>query len=31
MNEVPAIITYASVISRDTVRIALMITVLNDL
>ena len=30
MTEVPATIMYASVVSRETVRIALMIVVLND-
>ena len=31
MTEVPAIITYARIMSRETVRMALMIDVLNDL
>ena len=31
MTEVPATIMYASQVSRETVRIALMITTLNDL
>ena len=31
MTEAPAIMTYASVVSRDTVRIALTIAALNDL
>ena len=31
MTHAPATITYASVVSRETVRIVLMITTLNDL
>ena len=31
MTKVPATIMYASIVSRETVRIALMITALNDL
>jgi hypothetical protein len=30
-TKAPAIITYASVVSRETVRIALMLAALNDL
>ena len=31
MNKVPQIITHASIVSRETVKIALMIVTLNDL
>ena len=31
MTKAPATITYASIVSRETVRIALMIVALNDL
>ena len=31
MTEAPSTITYASVVSRETVRIALMIATINDL
>ncbi len=31
MTEVPAMMTYASVVARDTVRIALLLAALNDL